>query len=319
MLKKLVIVSILPLTGLTACDDAQQCVGHICGGDVTLQTNEGGGVAFEYIHLDSDLRNANPAQPLPETILRVTSYFVNHQMPELNPFPAAAVCTNLIAEKAWPIYSGSPEYLSAGSVTIKGKNAAGADVTIPNMKMSNMKDPFQRTHETFYLNISPNAPELAKPNSAFTVEFGGEGAFEATTETDALFLAESFTVKNPGLEDNTPIQTDRDFTVQWNPVESTNLPPGDQVLGVTWLVDQLGGPTHMCPTLHAAGQFTVPAAALQEHKAIQLARGQDGTGMILLRNAIVHKLATLPNGDAENKRRIDMVSLYCHAQFMPLQ
>jgi hypothetical protein len=33
----------------------------------------------------------------------------------------------------------------------------------------------------------------------------------------------------------------------------------------------------------------------------------------------VHKLARLPNGDANNKRRIDMLSMFCWVQLVDVQ
>jgi hypothetical protein len=41
--------------------------------------------------------------------------------------------------------------------------------------------------------------------------------------------------------------------------------------------------------------------------------------MLLLRSSIVHKLSRLPNGDPNNKRRIDMLSVMCWAQLMDVQ
>ena len=112
-----------------------------------------------------------------------------------------------------------------------------------------------------------------------------------------------------------------DYTVHWTPVTSTKLPPAAELVvgvvgGATWLVDTTGAPTHLCTTDHATGQFKIPGATINEYKAIATSRALPANKMILLRNAMVHRLARLPNCDANNKRRIDMVTLMCWAQLM---
>jgi hypothetical protein len=46
------------------------------------------------------------------------------------------------------------------------------------------------------------------------------------------------------------------------------------------------------------------------------ARGTDPTHAILLRNAVVHQLVKLPNGEPNNTRRVDMLTLMCWAQLV---
>jgi hypothetical protein len=163
-----------------------------------------------------------------------------------------------------------------------------------------------------------------KPDSAYTVNLGGSGAFPATTFTDALFLAAAFTVNSPTLDSNGPLIAGPGFPVKWNPQVSTNLPPrsgliGGDVLGVTWLVDTTGAPTHMCPVAESAGQFTIPGSAITEYKAIALLRGLPTNKIILMRTAVVHQLSRLPNNNAINKRRIDMLTLVSWVQLMDVQ
>jgi hypothetical protein len=263
------------------------------------------------------------------TVNRVMAYFMNSQTPQANPLPTAGQCNNLVATKGWPETVGTAHTdIDVGTLTISGKNAAGADVTstIPKLTptATMMTDQIGRPHDLWYQTVQPNADAFIKPNSSYSVKFGGSGTCAATTLPDALFLAENFTVKNPGLEDNGPLVPGTDFPVEWNPATSSNLPPtgqlvGGAVLGITWLVDETGAPTHMCPVAHADGHFTIPGSAITEYKAIATARGLHPNKMILLRNAVVHQLVKLPNGDAKNERRVDMLTLLCWAQLMDVQ
>lgn len=318
MIIKGLLISI-PLFSLVACsDDPSECVGHLCNSDVKITDPEGGNILFEYIYPDSELQTAFGLPAGVTTINRVMAYFLNSQTPEANPLPEAGKCNNLVATKGWPMFTGTPhEDLDVGDLTISGKNKAGADVTIAIPKMPKGIDNIGRPHDTFYQLIHPNADDNLQFNSSYTVKMTGNGTtIEPATLTDAIFLSADFTVKSPGLEDNGPLKASADFPVQWNAVESSKLPAGSEVLGVTWLVDSNGSPTHMCPVAHSAGAFTIPAATIAEYRAIAVARGTNPDKVILLRNAIVHRLSPLPTADATNKRRVDMLSVNCWAQLM---
>jgi hypothetical protein len=293
------------------------CVGHLCGSEVKLTDPEGGHVILEYIYFDTELQTALGITP---TAARIIAFFMNTQTPNANPLPTPGVCNNLVATRGWPVTIGTPRMdLDVGTVTVTGKNGAGADVTIPIDKQPMGLDQFGRPHDIFYQTVKPNVTDFLKPDSAYTVDFGGAGTIPATSFNDNIFLAQDFQISEPALEDNGPLVAGTDFTVKWTPATSANLPAGDEILGVTWLVDATGAPTHMCPTLHSAGTFTIPGTAITEYKAIAQARGLPQNKMILLRNAIVHKLARLPNGEAENQRRVDMLSVMCWAQLMDVQ
>ena len=277
--------------------------------------NEGGNILFEYIYVDTQLAGAFQLPAGVTSINRVMAYFMNHMTPEKNPLPEPGKCTNLTT--AWPMFTGSArEDLDVGTVSMTGKNTAGADVTITLDKMGPGIDNIGRKHDLFYQKISPKAGDFLKFNSSYTVNLGGNGPIQATTFTDALFLSENFSIGTPGLEDDGPLKATADYTVTWTPMESSNLPAGAEVAGVTWLVDSKGSPTHMCPVAHSAGTFTIPAATIADYKTVATARGTDPTKVILLRNAIVHRLQPLPNNDANNKRRIDMLTVNCWAQLM---
>jgi len=278
---------------------------------------EGGNILFEFIYLDTELQAAFGLPNGVTTINRVIAYFMESQTPNANPLPMPGVCNNLEGTKGWPLFVGSPHVdLDVGTVTITGKNLAGADVTNPVAMQPAGTDSIGRPHDKYYQVINPTAENFIKPNSSYTVAFGGSATTPATTFTDGIFMAETFTVNNPDLEGNGPMRPSQDFPVAWTPGVSSALPEGDEVLGVTWLVDAAGSPTHLCPTLHSQGAFTIPKEAIAEYRAIATARGTDPNKVILLRNAIVHRISRLPTADVANKRRIDMLSVHCWAQLM---
>lgn len=167
--------------------------------------------------------------------------------------------------------------------------------------------------------MSPDAAGLFRPNSAYAVQLGGAGQVPLTLFVDVLFLPADFTVTAPALEDNGPLEPGVPFDVRWNPQPSPNLPPNEDVLGVVWLEDSRGSPTHLCPVLHSSGRFTIPGAAIAESKAIAQARGTDPSKLILRTSALTHRLVRLPNGDPENVRRVDMVAGVGRAQLMDVQ
>jgi hypothetical protein len=327
MLTKLFVLISLSAVAMTACtDDAPPCVGHGClRGPVNVMSPEAGSTIFEYIYFDTELQAAFKLPAGVTTVNRVMAYFMDSQTPNLNPLPTPGQCNNLVTTKGWPQTVGNPHVdLDVGSLTITGKNKAGTAVTIDVPKQPAGTDSIGRPHDTYYQIISPDAPKFLAPDSFYTVNFGGAGAIKPTTLPDALFLAADFTVTSPELEDNGPLIAGTDFPVKWNPAVSTNKPPANQmvggdVLGVTWLVDVTGAPTHICPTAHSDGHFTIPGSAITEYKAAAASRGQITNKVILLRNAIVHQLVQLPNGEANNVRRVDMLTLVCWAQLMDVQ
>jgi hypothetical protein len=313
----------LSAVALSACgnsdvplSDGGTCVGHQC--DDTLITDpEGGQIVFEYIYFDAQLQSMLPAPP---TVNRVVAFFMNDESPQFNPLPMPGQCNNLVATKGWPGYVGSPHTdLDVGTVTISGKNAAGADVTISVDKQPKGTDAFGRAHDIYYQKITPTADSVLKPDSAYSVKFGGSATIPATTFDAGLYLASKFDISAPGLDDNGPLKAGTDFTVHWTPTTTPGLPTGDDEAIATWLVALDGSATHMCPTAPSAGQMTIPGAAIAEYKAIAQAKGLPSDKAILLRNGVVHQLRRLPNNSATNKRRIDMITLMCWAQLVDVQ
>lgn len=325
----------LSAVALSACgndnvtlNDGGNCVGHMCD-DSMLTDPEGGQIILEYMYLDSELQaqlQATAGLPAGVTTLnRVSAFFENKQTPEANVLPTPGQCNNLVTTKGWPGYIGSPHTdLDVGTLTLTGKNMAGADVTIPIDKMPMGTDAFGRPHDIFYQKINPIAEMTLKPDSAYAVKFGGSPAgaatqIQATTLDNALYLAAKFDVSSPAHEENGPLVAGTNFTVHWTPTPSPGLPMGDEENVITWLVGLNGAPTHMCPAPLSAGQFTIPGQAIAEYQAIAKAQGLPFNKMIMLRNGVVHQLRRLPNGSTTNKRRIDMLTLMCWAQVMDVQ
>lgn len=302
---------------VTACGDdgGDDCVGHLCGEPAKITDPDGGNILFEYIYFDTDLAAAFKLPTGVTTANRVIGYFTNSQTPSNNTLPTPGVCNNLT--KGWPMYQGeSHEDLDVGTLSITGKNKAGADVTINLEKKPKGTDSIGRQHDLFYQVINPVADNFLLPDSFYTVNLGGSDKVAAASLKDALFLAQDYTVSMPDVNDNGPLKANADYTVKWAPRQSLNLPAGQEVLGVTWLADADGSPTHICPVGNDAGSFTIPAATIAEYRQIAMARGKSPDKVVLLRNAIVHRLQPLPVNDGSNLRRIDMLTVMCWAQSM---
>ena len=296
-----------------AAPPVDACPGGDCG--VALEDPEGGNIIFEYIYVDSELQ-AGLGLPGP-TATRAMAYFMSAQTPEANPLPMGGKCNSLDTTKGWPMHVGTPHTdIDVGTLAINGVNTAGTASTIPMTKLLAMRDNLGRPHDLFYQNITPTASDLLKPDTSYDVVMGGTGAFPATTLTDALFLPADNTIGTPAREDNGPLMPTADFTVTWNPATSANLPAGDEVLGLVWLIDSNGSPTHLCPTLHSAGTFTIPAATIADYKAVATARGANPNKVILSRQAVDHRIVRLPNAGPTNLRRIDMLGITCWIQLM---
>jgi hypothetical protein len=307
-------------TGATACGDdsgggSDACTGHLCNQEAQLTDPEGGNIIFEYIYFDSELQ---AGLGLPgDTATRVMAYFMDAQTPESNPLPMPGKCNDLVANKGWPLWVGTPHTdLDVGTVTFTGKNTAGAASTIPLTKMMSTSDNIGRPHDLFYQNITPNAADLLKADSSYSVTFSGAGTVPATTFTDAVFLPGTYGLGTPAREDNGPLVAGQDFVVTWTPGTSANKPAGDEILGLVLLIDSNGSPTHMCVTDHASGTFTIPGATITEYRQDATARGANPNKVILSRQAVDHRLYRLPNGEAGNLRRIDMLGVNCWVQLM---
>jgi hypothetical protein len=308
------------------------CVGHTCPTDTgpSVLDPEGGQIIFEHMTFDTEAQVVFGLPAGVNTATRVMAYFMSAQTPESNPLPMAGKCNNLETTKGWPLHVGSPHTdLDVGTLTITGKNEAGTDVSfvIPKAPATLHVDQIGRPHDIFYQFVQPKAADLLKPDSFYDVKFGGSATVPATTFSKAIYLAGEYTsVQNPGLEGNGPLTTTADFPVSWTPGISANKPPDSalvaaNILGVTWLLDVTGSPTHMCVGLVGDGMFKIPAATIAEYKQVAAARGQPTTKAVMLRNAIAHQVVRLPltTGSATNRRRIDMISLECWVQVMDVQ
>jgi hypothetical protein len=317
---------------LAACGDSgnttsDACVGHSCGG-AAVGDPEGGNIIFEHITFDTELQAAFKLPAGVTTATRVMAYFMSAQTPDSNPLPTAGICNNLETTKGWPLHVGTHTDVDVGTLTMIGKNAAGAAVSfdVPKAPATLHVDQIGRPHDIFYQLVTPNAPDLLKPDSFYDVKFGGSATVPATTFPQAIYLAADYpSVQNPDMENNGPLKAGVDFPVAWTPGNSANKPPDSElvastILGVTWLLDVTGSPTHMCIVPASAGAFTIPGTAITEYQAAATARGQTPTKMIILRNAIAHRVVKLPLTAAPTaKRRIDMISLECWAQLMDVQ
>lgn len=305
---------------------ADACVGHACTqGGAAVTDPEGGNIIFEHITFDTQLQAAFKLPPGVTTATRVMAYFMSAQTPDSNPLPMPGICNNLEVTKGWPLHIGTPHTdVDVGTLTFVGKNTAGMDVSFDVPKQPMGRDQIDRPHDIFYQLVQPDASALLKPDSYYDVKFGGSATVPPITFKDAIYLSAAYgePLESPALEDDGPLVAGTDFPVKWSAGNSANKPPADRlvaadILGVTWILDVTGSPTHMCVVPASTGAFTIPGAAITEYVAAAKARGRDPTHAILLRNAIAHQVVKLPLTAAPtSKRRIDMISLKCYAQFM---
>jgi hypothetical protein len=338
MLAKLFVSIVLGVAVVTGCGNDPSmgaCDDHTCiedDGPTGIIESEGGQIIFEHVTFDTELQKVFNLPTGVTTATRVMAYFMSAQTPDSNPLPMPNLCNNLETTKGWPLHVGSPRIeLDVGALTIIGKNAAGNPVSfdVPRAPSALHVDQFGRPHDIFYQVVTPDAPTLLKPDSFYDVKFGGSATVPATTFQQAIYLAADYvSVQNPAMEDNGPLKTGVDFPVAWTAGNSTNKPPAAEliagtVLGVTWLLDMTGSPTHMCIVPATVQAFTIPGATITEYQAVAAARGQPTNKAIMLRNAIAHQVVTLPlipgPGTATNRRRIDLLGLESWAQLMDVQ
>lgn len=283
---------------------------------------EGGNIIFEYIYVDSELQAAFGLPSGVNTISRTMAYFMDAQTPNANPLPTPGKCNNLQTTMGWPLWVGTPHTdLDVGTVDIIGKNAAGTETTINLPNKGAGTDSIGRPHDIYYQELNPGADTYLQPDSAYDVKLGGAGNIPATTLTgnQGLFLPKHFDISAPAAEDNGPFIPGQDFTVHWTSTTNENLPAGQEVLGVAWLLDSNGSPVLMCPTSAETGQMTITGADITAYKEVAVARGTNPNKTILSRQNIVHQIARLPNNESNNLRRVDMLGIFCWVQLMDVQ
>ncbi len=339
--KLALIASGLSLAAMAACGNkvdvmndgggSNMCTGHgACpdgggGSGVNIMSPEGGNLLLENMYLDTDLQAAFKLPAGVTTVARATAYFMDAQTPQANPLPMPKVCTNLDVTHGWPWWIGTPHTdLDVGTVTLKGKNMAGSDVSIDLPKQSAGLDAIGRMHDIFYQAVLPGASDYIMPNSSYDVVLGGgttgSTTIPATTFTGGLFMSADYTVSAPAHEDNGPMIGGTDFPVHWSTATSSNMPAGDSLYGIAWLVDTNGAPAIMCFTpTQSDDMFTIPGEMINEYKQDAMNRGTDPTHVILLRQAVDHHIVQLPNNEPNNKRRLDLITMNCWAQLMGVQ
>jgi len=295
-----------------------------------LTDREGGQVLFEYINLDDDLIAAFGLPEGVTTVNRNMAHFIRSQSPEANALPALDDCVNLYETHGWPLgyLEGDGQertYADVGDVSISGKDADGADITIDITEGTNPLDNWSRSHDQFYEAIP--APANILPDSSFSLSMSGSDEYPETTYEDVAYMPGHFEGLVPGLnEDDIGLNTTDDTTVQWEVVDHPNKPEGLELLTVVVLGEPLtGAPVMFCPTLASNGEFTITAEHVQSYRdSVEARTGKKGTAeqAILLRNHIAHTLGWFDNGEGEaefspeDPRRIDVLSVYCYAQIV---
>jgi len=303
--------------------------------DPAITDLEGGQLLVEYIYLDQDLSDGIAGGA--PTVNRNMGFFMSGQTPEANALPlvsATETCVNLYETDGWPLgpYDGQDrDEVDVGEVTISGVNTAGDEVTTVVPTGTTPIDNWQRPHDLFYEFIPQNAENFLQPDSTYTVSMSGSDEYPATTYEDAIYIAGTFELGTPGLDDeDIGLSTTSDTLITWDPptVPNENQPDdlfGGALLTVVVLGDaNTGAPVMLCPVPAAQGEFTITAEQVASFRASVIERaGGVATAAdraILLRNNFSHIIRWFNNGtdgapyDPANPRRIDFLGVNCWAQ-----
>jgi hypothetical protein len=286
---------------------------------VMLSDREGGGIIFEYIKVSPGFANfVFGANSGVTTITRVMAHFMDNMSPQAEPTPVGGQCADLYATNGWPSGQGTQRsYFDVGDLAIT--DSAGVDKIIP--KKFSGKDNIGKFHDVFYELLGPPAYQVA--GGTYDVKMSGyPPIFPASTFDNVLYMPDDYssTMTPPPNVDNLHLTPGTDFVSTWTPQANAGKPAETEVLNLTLLIDpNTGTPVILCVTLASAGTFTMPGAMITSFKNSVAARGGSIQGVaVLSRQQDSHILRRLPNGEPDNKRRIDFLGSWCHVQIVTI-
>ena len=276
---------------------------------------DGGQVLVEYVTLDSDLQAAAGLPAGVTTVARVIAFFLDAQTPSQVPFPPAGVCMNLAVTQGWPLIGSPRTELDMGMVALRGPNTAGTIATTLLPKLPAGTDALGRAQDVYYQLVQPNADDVLAPGATYTVNVFGTAMFPDTTFDSGIALPSQFSVYSPALDENGPFVAGNNTTIFWTPGPAPSPSPP---IGLIWLEDVDGVPTHVCETDYGAGLFTISGTTLTEYQQIAQARGLATNKLILRRDALVPNIVLLPNAEPNNPRALQLLAITSFEQLVDL-
>jgi hypothetical protein len=298
---------------------------------------EGGKVINEYINYGDTLAEASGFPKGVRTVYRGMAHFVRSMNPQRLDLPMSGVCTNVVTEElTWLGNMGEDvEYIDVGTVSIRQTNDDGDEVTTElaraekgapatwprdNLFVDHGKDGI------FYETISfgeggTGAGEILSAGTRGDVILSGSDEFPATTYEGAVYVPENNALENPGLNEEFTMVAGEDFTVGWQEIAQPNAPAAGELTYelfelVATVNPATGAPIHLCPTVdqNANGEFVIPGEIIADYRETVTALGNDPNAIVLLRNTNAHAVVRLDPTDEDNKRRVDVVSVWCYVQ-----
>ena len=305
---------------------------------VSFADAEGGKVINEYINYGESLAVASNFPKGVRTVYRGMAHFVRSMNPQSLRLPPSGECTNVVTDSGvWLGNMGEDvEYIDVGTVSIRQTNDAGEEVTVELARAEKGSPPTWPRDNLFvdhgkdgifYETISfgeggTGAGEIISAETRGDVILSGSDEFPATTYEGAVYVPADMDVVNPGLNEDFTMTAGEDFTVGWEEVSQPNAPAASE--GLTYELFELvatvnpatGAPIHLCPTFDqdASGEFVIPGEVIADYRETVEALGNDPDAIVLLRNTNAHAVVRLDPTDEDNKRRVDVVSVWCYVQ-----
>lgn len=321
--------------GGSGCTAHNPCDAGDGGTVIDFDTPVGGQVLFEYINFDDTLAAQLMLPDGVNTVTRSINWFIDDMTPETLKIPEQGSCDAQWMTNDFPSGQGDNiTEVDVGGINMIGQNAAGDDVTLeipkahpagadpdtdPAYPDSYPYDNVGLMHQIFWQAIIPNADAQMKPGSSYDVELTGSDTFDPVTYPGAVYLPKAFTLNSPDFNAGGPppnLTAGQDADLGWQVVTNDAAPMGVPIQQVIFLVDPM---THtavyVCPTKASDGHFTIPGDVITSYREQVQAAGGNPDIAIVLRNNLTHQLAQLQNNEPDNVRRIDMISIYCYAQF----
>ena len=316
--------------------DAGDDGGDVDAGDgvvASFNDAEGGKVINEYITYGDTLAEASGFPKDVRTVYRGMAHFIRGMDPQRLDLPPSGVCTNVVTDNTiWLGNLGKErEYIDVGTVSIRQTNDAGDEVTtelpqaVDGAPMTWPRDNLFVDHGEdgiFYEKIQLTAGDILSAGTRGDVILSGSADFPATTYEGAVYVPENNALENPGLNDEFTMVAGEDFTVGWEELAQPNAPAASE--GLVYELFELvatvnpltGAPIHLCPTVDqdADGEFVIPGEIIADYRETVTALGGNPDAIVLLRNTNAHAVVTLDPTDTANKRRVDVVSVWCYVQ-----